>query len=65
MEARKHGMGAGNVTEDGKGKGKRKGKGRGNGTGIVEQTAGGDVISRAIESQLQKEMSETDLYMKG
>jgi len=56
-------------TKDGKGKekGKWEGKGKGNGEGkgIVEQTTGGDDISRAIALQLQKEMYEADLDMEG
>jgi len=44
----------------GKGKGKGKGKGNGKWENIVEQTPGGDDISRAIALQLQKEMYEAD-----
>jgi len=50
---------------NGKGKGKGKGKGNGKGRGIVKQTPGGDDISRAVASQLQKEMSEADLDTEG
>jgi len=65
-----------NGTHDGKGIGKRKGngmgkvmeegKGKGNGTGkgIVEPTAGGDDISRAIALQLQRAMYEADSDME-
>jgi len=46
------------VTEDGNGKGKGKAKGNGNGKVIVQQTPGGDILSRADALQLQKEMYE-------
>jgi len=49
-------------TKDGKwkvkGNGIGNGKGNGKEKGIVKQTAGGDYISRAIDSKLQKEMYE-------
>ena len=54
----------GKATEDGKGKGKGK-KGNGKGKDIVEQTPGGDDISRAVAFQVQKEISEADLDTKG
>jgi len=61
------GTGKGKGTKDGKGKGKgkRKGKGNGNGKGIVEQTPGGDDISRAVALQLQKERYEADSDTEG
>jgi hypothetical protein len=52
--------GNGKGTQDGKGKGKGKGNGNGKGKGIVKQSSGGDDISRAIPSQLQKERYEAD-----
>jgi len=61
----KDGKGKAKATEDVKGKGKGKRKGNGKGKGIVKQTPGGDEISRAVASQLQKEMSEADLDMEG
>jgi len=51
--------------EDGKRKGKGKGKGNGEGKGIVEQTPGGDDISRAVALHLQKEMSGADFDTEG
>jgi len=73
--------GKGKATEDGKGKGQGKGnghwkgkateewkgKGKGNGKGkfIVQQTPGGEDISRASGLQLQKEMYEADLDTEG
>jgi len=65
--------GKGKGTKDGKGKekgsateeGKGKGKGNGTGKGIVEQTPGGDDISRAIAVQLQKEMYQADSDTEG
>jgi hypothetical protein len=55
----------GKATEDGKGIGKLKGKGNGTGAGIVYQTPGGLDISCAVGLQLQKQLSESDLVMKG
>jgi len=53
----------GKGTKDGKGKGKGKGNGKRN--GIVEQTPGGDDISRAVALQLQKERDEADSDTEG
>jgi hypothetical protein len=53
------GNGKGNATEEGKGKTHSKGK------GIVKQTPGGDDISHAVTSQLQKEMYEADSDTEG
>jgi len=49
----------GKATEDG------KGKGNGYGDGIVKQTPGGDDISQAGDSQLQKRMYDADLDTEG
>jgi hypothetical protein len=48
------GKGNGKATEKGKKKGNWMGMGNGTGKGIVEQTPGGDDISCAAASQLQK-----------
>jgi len=61
----KDGTGKEKATEDGKGKGTGKGKGNSKGKGIVEQTPGGDDISRAVALHLQMEMSEADLDTEG
>jgi len=55
-KGRGRGKGQGKAMEEGKGKRKGKCKGK----GIVEQTPGGDDISRAVALQLQKEMYEAD-----
>jgi len=71
MQGAEKRTGKGKRTKDwmGKGKGKEKGngKGRGNGKvkGIVYRTPGGDDISCAVASQLQKKMSEADLDKEG
>jgi hypothetical protein len=54
-------IGNGKGTKDGNGKGKGKGKGNGKVKGIVKRTPGGDDVSCAVGSQLQKQMSEADL----
>jgi len=51
----------GKATEEGKGKWNRNG----NRKGIVEQTLAGDVISRAVAVQLEKEMYEADSDTEG
>jgi len=61
MQGGEKGTGEGKGTKNGKGKRKGKEKGNGKGKDIVNQTPGGDVISRAFALQLQKEMSEADL----
>jgi len=55
-KGRGRGKGQGKAMEEGKEKRKGKCKGK----GIVEQTPGGDDISRAVALQLQKEMYEAD-----
>jgi hypothetical protein len=59
------GTGKGKGTKDGKGKGKGKWKGNGKGKGIVEQTPGGDDISRAVALQMRKESYEADSRTEG
>jgi len=44
---------------------KGKGKGNGKGKGIIEQTPGGDDISRAIALQLHRQMSQAGLDTEG
>jgi len=63
----KDGKRKGKGIAQGKGKaiGEGKGKENGEGKGILKQTPGGDVIYRAVVLQLQKEMYEADLGMKG
>jgi hypothetical protein len=66
-----NGTNDGNGTGQGQGKGKGKAmeegkrKRNGKGKGIVEQSPGGNDISRAIALQLQKEMPDADLEMEG
>jgi hypothetical protein len=59
------GTGNGKGTKDVKEKGKGKENGNGKGKGIVKQTPGGDDISRAVASQLQKERYEADSGTEG
>jgi hypothetical protein len=59
------GKGKGQETEDAKGKRQWNGKGQGEGKGIVEQTPGGDNISRTMVLQLQQDMSEPDFNTEG
>jgi len=59
------GTGKGKGTKDGKGKLKGKGKGNSKGKGIVQQTPGGDDISRAVALQLQKERYEAESGTEG
>jgi len=56
-----------NGTKDGMGNGKGKGKGSGKGKGkdIVEQTPGGNAMSRGVAFQLQREMYQADCGMEG
>jgi len=60
-----HGKGKGKTTVDGKGNGKGKGKGNAKGIGIVQPTAGGDDLSRAVALRLKKEISREDLDTEG
>jgi hypothetical protein len=55
------GKGKVKATEDGKGTGMGQGMRNGKGKGIINWTPEGDDISRAIDLQLWKDMSEADL----
>jgi len=64
-KGRKNGKITWKATQDRKGKGMGKRKGNGKGKGNVQNTPGGDNMSRAVALQLQNDMREADNNLEG